>query len=371
MALRDSLILFKEEGIWRLSGDTESDFVISQIDPSVRLIAPESARVVNNSVYCLSNQGVVRVNENGVSIISRDIENELMKVLQFTNFNTITHATSYESEHKYILWTQNESSDTIAEVGWVYDWLMGVWTKWVKSCTSAYVMRGEDILYLYHGDHDFVMKERKDDNNTTDFLDEALSDSTVTITDASGTTTDIFGDTVSSITLSYTSQDEPLAAGFLLTQGAEIERIISVTDNGGNSYTVELESLNTNFTNAAATLTVGIASEVEWVPEDAQNPFIQKQHSEAAIYMESDITKFHEIGFKSDVVPSQTFNRRVVDITSEDAITPIRTTVPRSYQRCRTLSVSYKNIYARETFNLVGMSLVFRPMSERATLAPR
>lgn len=373
LKLRDSLIIFKEEGVWRLSGDTESDFVISQIDPSVRLIAPESAIIVNNNVYAFTNQGVVRVNENGITIMSKDVESELMKIQQFTNFETITHATSYEAEHKYLLWTQNVTGDTIAEVAWVYDWLSGVWTKWLKSCNSAYVLRGEDLLYIVHGNFAFVMKERKDDNDTTDYNDEEITStqSTITITDAAGTTTNIFGDTVSDITLSYSSQDEPLAAGFLLNQGGETERIITVVDNGGNSYTVELESLNSSYTNATATLTVGIPAEIEWVPEDAQNPFVQKQFPEVSIYMERDITKFHELGFKSDVVPSQTFSRRVVDITTESAITPVRMIVPRAYQRCRTLSLSYRNIYARETFELVGASLVFRPMSERSTLAPR
>ncbi len=57
VALRDSVIIVKEDGVYRLVGDSISNFSISLIDGTVLCVANSSVDVLNNQCIFLSNQG--------------------------------------------------------------------------------------------------------------------------------------------------------------------------------------------------------------------------------------------------------------------------------------------------------------------------
>jgi uncharacterized protein YigE (DUF2233 family) len=53
VALRDSIFVFKQEGIFRIVGDTFETMRVSVFDLSQQIIAPESAKVVDNSIFLM------------------------------------------------------------------------------------------------------------------------------------------------------------------------------------------------------------------------------------------------------------------------------------------------------------------------------
>lgn len=162
IALRDSLFIFKEDGIYRLSGDTSSAFVIAPFDFSTQVLAPDTAVVLNNQIYAMSTQGVCVVTDTGVQIISRPIENQLLKVARLPyNYQTASFGVSYETDRSYILWTVTNPTDQVATQAFRYNTFTSCWTSWDKTQTAGIVNFGDDKLYLGAGDINLVEKERK------------------------------------------------------------------------------------------------------------------------------------------------------------------------------------------------------------------
>jgi len=75
--LKNSLLVFKEDGLYRISGEG-IPFVVDLFDSSCLLIAPDSVAVSNNFVYCWTKQGISMVSETGVVTVSRQIDLDIL-----------------------------------------------------------------------------------------------------------------------------------------------------------------------------------------------------------------------------------------------------------------------------------------------------
>lgn len=184
--LRDSLFVFKEDGLYRISGET-SPFVLSLFDSSCILLAPDSVSVANNVVYGWTTQGISVISESGVNIISRPIDTQLLKLASssYTNFKTATWGVGYDSDNCYIVWTIDSTADTKATIAYRYSNLTNSWTTFDKTNTCGLVHPTEDKLYLGAGDTNFIEQERKDFTRY-DYADREVS-STLTANNHFGT----------------------------------------------------------------------------------------------------------------------------------------------------------------------------------------
>lgn len=165
IALRDSLIVFKEDGVFRLNGDSLSNFASTALDTTVILKAVRSAAVLNNSVYALTNQGVVQVTDTSVRIVSRAIEPLLNSVLGKTNLNNYTSGVAYESDRLYILSTIDVNTDpNYSNIAYVYNYLTDAWTTWTGNALafSGGITLGDRLAHILAGDRKDVIKERKE-----------------------------------------------------------------------------------------------------------------------------------------------------------------------------------------------------------------
>lgn len=165
-ALRDSLIVLKEDGIFRLNGDSPSNYVVTQLDGTVILKATNSVAVLNNSVFALTNQGVVQISDTSVRIISRQIEPLLTSVFQNQNLDAYTFGLAYESERLYLLSTiAPNSTPQQANVTYIYHYLTETWTTWSGAQVvnfAGVISATEDKAYLVTAaNRAIVTKERK------------------------------------------------------------------------------------------------------------------------------------------------------------------------------------------------------------------
>lgn len=153
IALRDSLFILKEEGIYRLTGANADNFYVALFDSSTNLVAPDTAAVLNNQVYMLSSQGVATVTETGVGIISRPIENIFTRITtsEFPNFATASFGATYESDRAYLLFTVFNKNDTYATKAYRYNTFTQAWTSWDVNARSAIVNPALNINKLYIG----------------------------------------------------------------------------------------------------------------------------------------------------------------------------------------------------------------------------
>ena len=163
--LRESLFILKEDGLWRLSGQS-APFSVALFDSSCILIAPDSVAVSGNLIYCWTRQGITVVSESGSSIVSRPIDTEVLRLASsdFTYFKSVTFGVGYESDNSYIVWTVQNTTDEIATQAFRYSALTGTWTKYTKSNTCGLVNPSDDKLYLGAGDVSYLEQERKQFN---------------------------------------------------------------------------------------------------------------------------------------------------------------------------------------------------------------
>lgn len=146
LPLRDSLIILKQDGIFRVNGTDPSNFIITLLDSTVFCNATESAVVLNNSVYCFSNQGVVQVTDSGVRIISRPIEPYLNTFTNNTDVEDFTAGMAYESDRLYFLSIINPNSTaTIAQVIYVYNYINDSWSSITLPNNVSYTGRVSSI----------------------------------------------------------------------------------------------------------------------------------------------------------------------------------------------------------------------------------
>lgn len=162
IALRNSLFVFKEDGLYRISGES-APFQLELFDISFNIIAPDSAAVCNNVIYVWTTQGIQSLTEGGASIISRNIDNIILKTQSsnYTNFKTATWGVGYESDNSYIVYTVSQETDAVATIAYRYSTLTNSWTTFDLSHGAGVVNPADDKLYLAATDVAYIEQERK------------------------------------------------------------------------------------------------------------------------------------------------------------------------------------------------------------------
>ena len=188
LPLQDRVVVIKSDGIFVITGSSPSALTITLLDSTVICIAPESCRLLNNSVYAMTQQGVVSVTSSGVTIVSRAVEGALLSLTgsNYPNFSTICHAVSYESERLYILALPSSPADTYPTQEYCYNWVTNAWTRWTLDLSSGLVNPFDNRLYVGRPktNPSFAYQERKS-YGFTDYMDDAFN-VTVTSVDATG-----------------------------------------------------------------------------------------------------------------------------------------------------------------------------------------
>jgi hypothetical protein len=205
MALRDSLIVLKEDGVYVVSGSAAPNFSVRLSDSSALTYAPDTATNLNNLIYVLTSQGVVTVSETGVGVISRNIENKIQEVANAKfNYKLMSWGMASESDRCYLLWLPEKTTDTYPTQAFRYNTFTRTWTRWTKPANCGVVNPAEDKIFLGDASNrPYVLKERKNFERQ-DYADREI----IRIIGAGAITG-------TSITLSSVSEIEP---GDVITQ---------------------------------------------------------------------------------------------------------------------------------------------------------
>lgn len=161
-ALKQSLFVFKEEGLYRVSG-TSAPYQVDIFDWSVKIVCPDSLATANNFLFCYSRKGISIISENGADVVSKQIYNKIISLNNdnYTNFSTASWGVGYESDFSYMFFTVSEYADAIATIVYRYSTLTGSWTTFDISDTCGIVKTDEDKLYLGSGTSNDIRQERK------------------------------------------------------------------------------------------------------------------------------------------------------------------------------------------------------------------
>lgn len=354
--LGNSLFVLKEqEGIYRVTGNSPSTFDVQLFDSSARLLAPDSVDVVNNQIWCLTDQGVCVITETGVSVISRPIEDYILGPTgtALTQVKTYSHGVGYETDRKYILWTPSNSADTFATQAFIWNTFTRAFTRWDIPATTAAVSPDDGKLYIGRGDNTYTLQERKT-LTYADYVDHSIS---VTISAHSGT----------SITLSSVSGVE---VGDILYQSSSLSSLITAI----NGSVVTTADNLAGWANSSASVLKSYTSTLAWTAITGQNPGTSKQWPEIAMLFRAARFNSATVSFATDFSGSYEevpFTGNRVGLWglfpwgqspwgSSATAVAIRTYVPLEKQRGSLLRVRFSIKQGYSAWKLNGISVPFR-----------
>lgn len=360
VALRDGIFFFKNDGIFRLSGEVFSNFTVTLIDNTVALKVPESAVPFNNQVFCFTTQGVCAVTDSGVQIMSVPIENTLLELSseQYVNFSDASFGVAYESARLYLFFTVSQEADTFATQAYVYNALTDSWTRWVMGRTCGVVNSTVNKLFMAKADSGQVLIERKSFTND-DYADEQYD---VTITSV---------DSLSQVTVADASDVD---AGMTIGQGARRSLILEV--NGLVLTIVPINGLSAG----PATVYTPIQDILRWLPIECDNPGVLKQFSEISLFFKNAAFLQIDAAFATNISPGTETVTVMNNAPNGWGRLPwgqggwggqvggqnvLRTYVPREKQRGSWMTLQLKTNEAFQGFSLQGVSLMFNWMSSR------
>lgn len=160
LPLRNSVLILKADGVFKLAGDTPTNFSIVLIDNTVRIVSRKSAASTANQIYFLSSEGVCAATDSSVEILSRRIENRLENIVGLDNIDDQTAAVAYDTDRTYRICTI-APNETTATAVYLHNSINDTWTESDILFTGGTVGPG-NVLFLISSNK--ILKERKKQN---------------------------------------------------------------------------------------------------------------------------------------------------------------------------------------------------------------
>lgn len=360
LPLRSTLLVFTTRAIYRLSGTTANTFQVTLLDNTARLLAPESLVPINNTACGLFDQGVSRVSSSAVQVISRPIEGDLLDIRGATGdkLAELSFGVSYESDRKYLLAMPETSTATINNVFYVYNTVTNSWTTFDLQKSAGIVRPDDDKLYF--AEPGAISRERKNFNET-DYAEEAIP---VVVTSVAPDNVTLTLTDVSTVEIGYMFLEDNLAYS-----------VVEAIDTANSTITVK-DPLSWN-TGTSSVLPF-IQTTILWNPLYAKTPNVLKQFSECTLLVETplqdaelEFSTPNSGGFEgveitdTAVGPWGLFPWDDVAWGGEPSKKRYRTYVPRTKQKDTLLNVRLEQNTVYNQFQISGLSLYYRFISNR------
>lgn len=366
VALRTSVFVFKDDGVYRILGTDITNFTVTPFDLTVILTAPDSIAIVNNQIWAMTNQGTVAISDSGSVIQSRPIERDLITLSSalYPNFTSSTFGIGYESDRHYNLWTNTATTDAHATQNWVYNFLTTCWTNWPISITSGIVsLQPDDHLYLCYATGQ-VTRERKNWNNF-DFADFSY---TVTITGSNGLIVDLVSTTnvETGYTLYQTDSSGNIVGQSIITAVVDSTHITVTDIVPWVAYTATVyQPISVNMAYTPISGNVGwIQHYTDWIlyfrPDSSFRTLSLSVNSDFSGYDETIVIP-GQVGSLFGSVPfgDEPFGGQ------QNQFPAIRTLIPRNKARCHWLNPSLQHNEAIANFACTGMNFFYNYVSSR------
>lgn len=283
IALRDYIVVFKSDGIYKIVGLAPNQLVITPFSLTTKIIGPDTAVAFNDGAWALTNQGVIVVNDGGVDLKSVPIDSDFTLLLgnHLSTINTNAFAIGYESDRKYVL-CMPISENTYAEREYNFNYITNAWTTWSRNFYAGFLHPFDNILYFSCADatNMGVSKERKS-GDYKDYVDEGISG---TIISVNGTT----------IVLSDTSDVSP---GDILFQSSSIFTPILSVDTATETIIVEYLL---DYAPGDVSILKAYLCTLTWMQVFGENPAFARQFSEGIVLFKNTRFNTATLSFTTD-----------------------------------------------------------------------
>lgn len=360
LALRESVFIFKQDGIFVMSGEDSKSFRVNLLDSSTQLVAPESAITFNNSVFAFTDQGIISVSDAGVEVISYDIETPLIQLLSNANVS-LSFGVGYESERSYILFVPSSSVESACDIAYIYNQFTNTFTKWDIGNVKAGVLdKADNRLYFANTDNR-LLRERKS-YNSSDYYDQEIEAMLVSFTGNELVLDGILNEMKVGDSVFQGSRNSLITEIDVNTKTVTIDKILEGWEIGQPIYIVK-----------------PINVQIITNPITGGNPAKIKQFIEATFLFNNPSfrkltlsfnTNFNETFVKTDF--SSSSNEGWGEIPwglnwGGNSVTTasFRTLYPANTQRGLWSSIRIESKQAFNSFDLMGISFIYSDVSER------
>lgn len=249
LALRNAVIVLKEDGVFKITGDSPINFTVTQIDSTVSVIAEDSAAALNNQIYFLAVDGICIATDSTVEIVSRRIENRIETIVGYSDINTITSAVAYDSDRTYRICTALPNDDSRV-ITYFHNAINDTWTESDQLFVGGVVGPNNTMYYISTDNR--ILKERK--NGTR--IDFGGQNYAITVTS-------VASDGLSAVIVSSGVAPEE---GYFIVKNDVITRLKAVTNISGSNYTVEFYRETNLDASDSLTMYARIVSEIKMAP---------------------------------------------------------------------------------------------------------
>jgi hypothetical protein len=359
--LKDSVFVIKSNSIYRIIGEDETSLRLSLFDNAVNFYAPQSAVLCDSQIYCHTDQGIATISDNGIQIISRPIEDQIIESEQVPGFNSDTFSIGYDVDRKYIMFCKESALDLIPKKAYVYNYFTNAWTTWSVEASASLVPNYLNKLII--GSSGYRIKEERKTFTKNDFCDQEYN---VTIISFSSYTVVI-------------NSAANLVTGNILLQGSRESIIQSINYTSNTLVVSDVIQWNSSISQDQAYVYSQIRLNLEWTIESAENPGLVKHFKESTIlFRNASYSKLY-IGYSSNF--SRTVERIEIVPVGENGwgsswgyapwggggstSFPVRTYVPLEKKRSNWISMKVETTIGKNVIQLQGVSVIFDEVSPR------
>lgn len=158
--LAGAMLVWKRDGLFRVSGTAPDGWRVDQLNASLRLIRPECVDVMGGVAYAWTNEGVVSVSASGdvrsisAGLIDAELEVRARQVLDAEGSGDVTHGcylACIRSRRLVLVGVPAAQGDDVAGSAYCWSAATEAWSTWgIKARCAAYDAPTEK-LYLGHG----------------------------------------------------------------------------------------------------------------------------------------------------------------------------------------------------------------------------
>jgi hypothetical protein len=353
VALRDSVFAFKEDGLYRgVDGGVGMEWRL--FDPTIILLAPDSAVALGNQVYALTTQGVVAISDTGSEIVSRPIERTLLALQQvgLSKLKQLAFAVARETEREYELRVPASAADDHPTQAYVYNTITNTWVR--------------DTIAALHG-----LQHPADDRR---YLAGALS---IDVERKTLTGWDYNSDgTVTAAIIAAEGNEATLdsAAGVSAGDVLDLGGLYAILAVSGDTLT--LDASIEGFT-GPCTIRKTLMTAVRWAPVHGGAPGSLKLFRELNFLMGNAYVKTVSLSFATELVGQASVDADVLGRAGQydsqndwggiERPFNLRLLVPQQHRRAAQLSIGLTVRDYRAAWSLDGLSVVLEGGSERTS----
>lgn len=294
--LQYRMLIFKTDGIW--FSTNVAPYSIQKLSDHV-LIAPDSVARLGDSVYALTDVGVVEISSNGVQLVSTPVDDLLKQLgspLGLPTLRIQTYGVAYRTMRQYILFLIELNDDGTFSAAnsqaLVYSTLNMGWTRYTFGAKAAVIDPVGDQLIVATTDSNHIAQERKLLSDV-DYADQITN---------SGVLTAVSGTTVTPASITGVGPGDALLLGeswYLITSvdpvAGTLETLGATGAHASDAYSIE----------------PAIRPEIVFNTMTGGEPAVMKMSQQTSLMFRKNTIRTVTANFSSEITPA----KEEVDLT--------------------------------------------------------